>query len=310
MLIGCRVSIWVIIHERIIQGSEGGMLSRISQYLRMIKFSHSVFALPFALTAALVSAGGIPPPGKLLWIVVAMVGARSGAMGLNRVIDRGIDALNPRTMGRELPAGKIKAVEALLFSVISLSALVFASYKLNPLCLKLSPVAIAIIAVYSYTKRFTWMSHFVLGLALSLAPLGAWVAIRGEMQMAMLPLALAVLFWLPGFDILYALQDVDFDRSHGLFSIPARFGVRRALYMSRALHALSWGFLCLTGLVLNLGLLYWIGVFIAGGLFLREHSLVHADDLSRLDMAFFNMNGYISMTVFLFTLLDYLVPHI
>lgn len=283
------------------------MLGRVSLYLRMIKFSHSVFALPFALTAAIIAAGGLPPAGKLFWIVVAMVGARSGAMGLNRVIDRPIDALNPRTRGRELPSGKIKAWEALLFSVVSLCVLVLAAYMLNPLCLKLSPVAIAVIVVYSYTKRFTWMSHFVLGLTLSVAPLGAWIAIRGTLEPGILPLAFAVLFWLPGFDILYALQDVEFDRSHGLYSIPARFGVGRALFVSRAFHALSWGFLALTGLMLHLGVLYWAGIFIAGGLFIREHSLVRADDLSKLDMAFFNMNGYISMTVFVFTLLDYIV---
>lgn len=287
--------------------SEGKMLGRVSLYLRMIKFSHSVFALPFALTAAIIAAGGLPPVGKLFWIVVAMVGARSGAMGLNRVIDRPIDALNPRTRGRELPSGKIKAWEALLFSAVSLCVLVLAAYMLNPLCLKLSPVAIAVIVVYSYTKRFTWMSHFVLGLTLSVAPLGAWIAIKGTLEPGILPLALAVLFWLPGFDILYALQDVEFDRSHGLYSVPARFGVGRALFISRALHALSWGFLALTGLMLHLGVLYWAGIIIAGGLFIREHSLVRADDLSKLDMAFFNMNGYISMTVFVFTLLDYIV---
>lgn len=287
--------------------SEGKMFGRVSLYLRMIKFSHSVFALPFALTAAIIASGGLPPVGKLFWIVVAMVGARSGAMGLNRVIDRPIDALNPRTRGRELPSGKIKAWEALLFSVVSLCVLVFAAYMLNPLCLKLSPVAIAVIVVYSYTKRFTWMSHFVLGLTLSVAPLGAWIAIKGTLEPGILPLGLAVLFWLPGFDILYALQDVEFDRSHGLYSIPARFGVGRALFVSRALHALSWGFLALTGLMLHLGVLYWAGIIIAGGLFIREHSLVRADDLSKLDMAFFNMNGYISMTVFVFTLLDYII---
>jgi 4-hydroxybenzoate polyprenyltransferase len=283
------------------------MFGRVSMYLRMIRFSHSVFALPFALTAAIIAAGGLPPAGKLFWIVVAMVGARSGAMGLNRVIDRPIDALNPRTRGRELPSGKIKAREALLFSIVSLCVLVLAAYMLNPLCLKLSPVAIAVIVVYSYTKRFTWMSHFVLGLTLSVAPLGAWIAIKGTLEPGILPLALAVLFWLPGFDILYALQDVEFDRSHGLYSIPARFGVGRALLVSRALHALSWGFLALTGLMLHLGVLYWAGIIIAGGLFIREHSLVRADDLSKLDMAFFNMNGYISMTVFVFTLLDYII---
>jgi 4-hydroxybenzoate polyprenyltransferase len=283
------------------------MLSRVALYLRMIKFSHSVFALPFALTSVLIAAGGLPSPAKLFWVIIAMVSARSGAMGLNRVIDRKLDALNPRTRGRELPSGKIRAADALFFSIFSLAILVFSAYMLNPLCFRLSPLAIAAIGAYSFTKRFTWASHFVLGIAISAAPLGAWIAMRGTFDMEIIPLTLAVIFWLPGFDVLYALQDVDFDRSHGLHSIPARFGVARSLLVARLLHATSWSMLALTGLIFGLGALYWAGVLLAAGLFIYEHSLVRPDDLSRLDMAFFNMNGYISVAVFIFTLLDYLI---
>lgn len=280
------------------------MLKTAADYLRMIKFSHSVFALPFALASAVLASGGVPPGDKLLWIIVAMVAARSGAMGLNRVIDRRIDAENPRTMGRELPAGKIRARDALVFSAASLGVLVFAAYRLNPLCLRLSPLAIAVLVLYSFTKRFTWAAHMVLGLSLALAPLGAWAAVRGALDVEALPLALAVLFWLPGFDILYALLDIEFDRSHGIFSVPARFGVRRALMLSRALHVLAWACLALTGLVFGLGPLYWAGMLVVAGLLIYEHSIVRPDDLSRLDMAFFNMNGYISVSVFVFTFLD------
>lgn len=276
----------------------------------MIKFSHSVFALPFALMAASIAAGGLPTLRQTFWVIVAMVGARSGAMGMNRIIDRKIDAMNPRTKGREVPSGRIGTGEVLLFSLISFAVLVLAAYELNPLCLKLSPVAIAVIIFYSYTKRFTWLSHFVLGIALSAAPIGAWIAIRGTFDVEVLPLALAVALWLPGFDILYALQDVEFDRSHGLNSIPARFGVRNSLLLSRALHGLSWGLLLLAGVMLRLGPVYWLGVLVAGGLFVYEHSLLRSDDLRKLDMAFFNMNGYISVTVFVFTLIDRLVPHL
>lgn len=272
----------------------------------MIKFSHSIFALPFALTAALIAAGGIPDYRELFWILVAMIAARSGAMGLNRYIDRHIDAKNPRTQNRELPSGKLRASDTLVFSLVSLGVFVFAAYMLNPLCLKLSPVVLVVLAGYSYMKRFTWGAHFVLGLALALAPLGAWVAIKGTLDPEILPLSLAVLFWLPGFDILYALMDMEFDRTHGLFSVPARFGVRRALLISRALHLISWCFLIINGVVFGLGAIYFTGVLVAGALFCYEHSLIKHDDLSKLNMAFFNMNGYISVTVFVFTLAGYL----
>jgi len=283
------------------------VFDRVVLYFRMIRFSHSVFALPFALTAAVIAASGLPSLRSLFWIILAMVAARSGAMGLNRFADRNIDAMNPRTRGRELPSGKIKAWEALLFSVVSLAVMVLAAYMLNPLCYRLSPFAVAAVAFYSYTKRFTWLSHFMLGIAISAAPLGAWIAVRGTLEPEVLPLTIAVLLWLPGFDILYALQDVDFDRKHGLHSIPARFGVGKSLLAARVLHALSWGMLALTGLVFHLGAFYWLGIIAAGGLFVYEHSLVREGDLTRLDMAFFNMNGYISVTVFAFTVLDYII---
>lgn len=283
------------------------MLEKITLYLKMIKFSHSVFALPFALTGAVIAASGIPSLMQLFWIVVAMVSARSGAMGLNRIIDRKIDAANPRTANREIPSGKIKTSNAVLFAMISFGVLIFAAYMLNPLCLKLSPLAIAVLFLYSYTKRFTWLSHFVLGIALSAAPVGAWIAVRGAFNSEILPMVFAVVFWLAGFDVLYALQDVGFDRAHGLRSIPEKFGIKDALLFSRIFHLITWGLLAFTGLIFDLGIFYWIGMTFTGGLFIYEHSLVKHNDLSRLDMAFFNMNGYISITVFIFTLLDYLV---
>lgn len=284
-----------------------GLIDRTVNYLKMIKVSHSIFALPFALGGAVMAAGGIPGARETFWIIVAMVGARSGAMGLNRVIDRHIDAQNPRTSSREIPAGKIGSTEALAFSIVSLAIMVFAAWMLNPLCLKLSPLAIMVLVLYSYTKRFTWGAHFVLGVALAAAPLGAWVAIRGTIDAEAFPLALAVLFWLPGFDILYALQDMEFDRAHGLYSIPARFGVKRSLIMARVLHVMSWALLVLAGQMLSVGIVYWLGMAVVAGLFIYEHSLVRANDLSKLDMAFFNMNGYISVAFFLFTLADYII---
>lgn len=282
------------------------MLQRITLYMRMIRFSHSIFALPFAFTAAVIGAAGIPGLGQIFWIIVAMVGARSGAMGLNRIIDRKIDAENPRTSVREIPRGVIAVGEAAVFVAVSFGLMVFAASMLNPLCLKLSPVAIGVLVLYSYTKRFTWFAHFVLGLSISASPLGAWMAVRGTLDWQIIPLAIAVIFWLAGFDVLYALQDMDFDRSHGLHSIPQRFGVRWSLFLARLFHLCSYLLLLATGYICGLGMPYWIGMFIVAGLFLYEHSLVREGDLSRLDMAFFNMNGYISVAVFISTLLAFI----
>ncbi|MCL0037865.1 putative 4-hydroxybenzoate polyprenyltransferase [Thermodesulfovibrionales bacterium] len=273
-------------------------------YLGMIKFSHTVFALPFAFTGAILAVSGVPPIKQIFWITIALVGARAGAMGLNRIIDRSIDAKNPRTKEREIPAGKIKVRDAAIFTFISFAVFVFAAYNLSPLCLKLSPLAILIITIYSYTKRFTWMSHFVLGIAISAAPLGAWIAVKGSLNLEIIPLSIAVIFWLAGFDILYALQDVEFDKKYGLYSIPQRFGIKKALVLSKIFHLVTWLLLCSTGLIFNLGIVYWAGMLLVAGLLIHEHSLVKPNDLSRLNAAFFDMNGYISIAVFVFTLVS------
>jgi len=278
---------------------------KVVVYLRMIRFPHSIFALPFAFTAAIMAADGIPSLKKIFWITIAMVGARSGAMGLNRIIDRKIDQVNPRTRNRELPRGLVKVSEAVLFTGASFAIFVVAAYMLNPLCLKLSPIALAVLFIYSYVKRFTWATHFVLGIALSAAPLGAWIAVRGTFDTAILPMAVAVIFWLAGFDTLYALQDIKFDKSHSLHSIPKRFGVKKALVSARIFHLITFLLLLFSGILFRLGIFYWLGMTVIAGLFIYEHSLVKEDDLSKLDMAFFNMNGYISMAVFISTLMDY-----
>jgi len=282
------------------------VMQKVSLYLRMIKFSHSIFALPFAFTSALIAASGVPSLHQIFWITVAMVGARSGAMGMNRIIDRQIDRDNPRTAAREIPRGVVKVSEAGAFVLLSFCLMIGAAYMLNPLCLMLSPIAIGVLFLYSFTKRFTWMAHLVLGIAISAGPLGAWIAITGSFDPMILPLALAVICWLAGFDILYALQDIEFDKLYGLFSIPQRFGIRRSLSIARVLHVITFGLLVLNGVLFGLGKLYGAGMFIVAGLFLYEHSLVKEHDLTRLDMAFFNMNGYISMTIFIATLADFM----
>ncbi|MDO9027812.1 MAG: UbiA-like polyprenyltransferase [Candidatus Roizmanbacteria bacterium] len=281
---------------------------KITDYLRLIKFSHSVFALPFAFTGALIAAEGIPELRQIFWITVAMVGGRSGAMGMNRIADRNIDALNPRTKNRELPRGVIKAWEAYAFTILSFALLLFAAYMLNPLCLKVSPLVLLVLIGYSYTKRVTWLSHLVLGTALSLAPIGAWIAIRGTFDLEILLLSSAVMFWVAGFDVFYALQDMDFDKTHGLYSIPARFGIKTSLRIAGLFHLAAISLLLSLVPVFKLTGFYLAGVLIASTLLIYEHSLVKPDDLSRLDMAFFNINGYISITVFAFTLLNYLIP--
>ncbi|HSB34999.1 MAG TPA: UbiA-like polyprenyltransferase [Nitrospirota bacterium] len=280
---------------------------KIRIILEMIKFEHTVFALPFAFTGALLAARGVPSWGTILWITVSMVGARSAAMGFNRWADREIDAENPRTKTRALPQKLVSPGQVIVFIALSSSVLVFAAYKLNPLCFYLSPLALGIVFLYSYTKRFTFLAHAFLGLAISGAPLGAWIAVTGRFEAPAFVLALAVLFWLLGFDVLYALQDIDFDRKAGLHSIPQRFGIGRSLWISRLSHAVTMAALFWLAPLCSLGWLYIAGVLIALGLIIYEHSLVRENDLSKLDFAFFNMNGYISVTIFFFTLLDVLL---
>jgi len=284
------------------------LVAKITDFLRLIKFSHSVFALPFAFTSAVIASGGIPSLYQIFWITVAMVGGRTGAMGMNRIVDRKFDALNPRTRNREIPAGVIKAWEAFIFTAIAFAFLLLAAYKLNPLCFKISPLFLLVLFSYSYTKRFTWLCHIVLGVSLALAPLGAWIAIKGNFNPDILPLCFAVMLWVAGFDTLYGLQDMDFDKRQGLHSIPSVFGVKASLWIARMFHFITICLLLSLVPIFNLSGIYLFGVLIASGLMLYEHSLVKSNDLSKLDMAFFNMNGYISVTIFVFTLFNYLLP--
>ncbi len=273
----------------------------------MIKFEHTIFALPFAFTGALLAAHEIPPWKTVLWIIVAMVGARSAAMGFNRWADRKFDAENPRTKERALPKGLVTSRQVVVFIAASSALLVFAAYMLNPLAFALSPVALAIVFFYSYTKRFTFLSHAFLGLGISGAPLGAWIAVTGRFDTPAFVLSAAVLFWLLGFDVLYALQDIDFDNRAGLHSIPQQFGIGRSLWISRISHVITMVMLFWLSSLLSLGRYYRAGVLLSLALIVYEHSLVRKNDLSKLNFAFFNMNGYISVTIFLFTLLDILL---
>jgi len=280
---------------------------RLKTFAELVKFEHTVFALPFAYAGAFLAAGGWPGLDKFWWVTVAMVGARSAAMSLNRLIDRYIDARNPRTAGRPLPQGRMKVPEVVAIIVLSLVVLYLAAANLNPLCVTLFPLVVFILVAYSYTKRFTWAAHFVLGLALGFAPFGGWIAVTGTIHPASLALGVAVGLWVAGFDLIYAILDVDFDRQEGLYSIPAVFGVRRALQVSSSLHIAT--FLILLGLFfyLGLGYLYLAGVLVTGILLWYEHAIISPSDLSRLDVAFFNVNGIIGIIFFCFTLLDLVV---
>jgi 4-hydroxybenzoate polyprenyltransferase len=271
------------------------LAARAIAYGRMVKLSHSVFALPFALASALLAGGGRVPPRTLLLIVVAMVGARSAAMGFNRLADHAIDARNPRTAGRELPRGVLSRAQVWLFVALSAAALVAAAALLNPLCLALSPVALGVVLGYSYTKRFTSLAHVVLGLALAIAPVGAWLAVRGRFDATPLAIGGAVLFWVAGFDTIYSCQDADFDRASSLHSLPARFGVARALLLARASHLVAACFLAAVFWLEPLHALYLGGVAAVAAGLVYEHTLVRATDLSRVNAAFFLVNGWISV---------------
>lgn len=276
---------------------------RIVLYGRMIRFTHSVFALPFALTSFALAVESGVPWRVLGLVIVAMVGARSAAMGFNRLADHWIDARNPRTAGRELPRGLLTRAEVWLFVIVSAAALVGAAALLNPLCLALSPLALGIVFAYSYAKRFTPFSHLVLGVSLGIAPIGAWLAVRGAFALEPLLLACAVMCWVAGFDVIYACQDVDYDRGAGLHSLPARLGVAGALRVARGLHVAAVALLASLALVRPLHPVYLAGVAAVALLMLYEHSLVHPQDLSRVDAAFFNTNAWISVGYLATTLL-------
>jgi 4-hydroxybenzoate polyprenyltransferase len=289
------------------------LVEKIRNYASLVRFSHTVFALPFAF-ASLVLAWPTHPITlrTVFWILVAMVGARTAAMGFNRLADRKFDALNPRTEAWELPKGTVKIWEAGVLTLVASLIFIFGAYQLNWTCFVLSPVALAVIFFYSLTKRFTWASHLFLGVALSLAPIGAWLAVAGwpiDLQELVIPLCLglAVVFWLAGFDIIYSLQDREFDRAHGLHSIPVRFGVTWALRLSSFFHICTIVFLILVGVAANLGVIYWIGCLAVSVILLWEHRIVRPTDLSRINRAFFDFNAYVSIGYFLVTLADVLV---
>ena len=276
---------------------------RIRTVLEMIKFEHSVFALPFALVGALLAAragGALPTVRQLLWIVVAMVGARSAAMTLNRLADIEYDRRNPRTANRALPAGELSVGFAWMFTAVSSAVLVLAAWQLNPLALKLSPLALAILFFYSYTKRFTAWSHFVLGFCLGISPAAAWIAIRGSLDWRMLILCAAVTLWVGGFDVLYACQDVEFDKAAGLFSIPRKLGISRALEIARGMHVVMVILLAWLAWSFRLAWPAWVGIGVVAALLAYEHSLLKPNDLSKMNAAFFTVNGYISLQFLLF----------
>jgi len=272
-----------------------------------IKWEHTIFALPFAYLGAVLAAGGLPQLATLLWITLAMVGARTAAMSFNRAIDARFDAANPRTAMRPIPAGRLSVRATLVMAALALLLLVVAAAQLNWLCLLLSPIAVVALAGYSYTKRFTWLCHFVLGLTDGIAPAGGWLGVRPAFALPMVLLSGAVAVWIAGFDIIYACQDVAFDRTHGLHSAPARFGIPAALWLSSALHVLMIALLIALGASLGLGWIYYLGVAATAGLLIYEHRLITPADMSRIDVAFFNVNSYIAGVLFLFTLFDALL---
>jgi 4-hydroxybenzoate polyprenyltransferase len=274
--------------------------------LEMVKIEHTIFALPFALMSAFLAARGLPDIWQIAWILLAMTGARSAAMAFNRLVDLPFDSRNPRTASRALPQRLVTKGFVVGFIIISSAALVFAASRLNPLSLALSPLALAIIFFYSFTKRFTWLSHVFLGIALAAAPIGAWVALRGTIESSPLILGLAVALWVSGFDIIYSCQDVDFDRKESLFSIPRRFGTANALRISSLLHFIMIGILAFLFWKENLGTISYCGLAGVGLLLAYEHSLVRPEDLSRANTAFFTINGWISIFLFVSTTIDLL----
>ncbi len=285
------------------------LLKNLRVTLEMIKWEHSIFALPFALCGAMLAARGVPTTHQLLWIVVAMVAARSAAMSFNRLADAAIDAANPRTQARALPAGMLTRGFVKGFVILSSSVFVLAAWGLNRLAFLLSPLALGIVLLYSYTKRWTRLSHLALGFALGVAPAAAWIAVRGSLDPRILLLTAAVTFWVAGFDVLYACQDLEFDRQAGLHSIPRYFGVPNALWIARLFHLLMLGLLAALIVEFGLGKLAWIGLAAVFLLLAYEHSLVSKDDLSKLNAAFFTMNGIIAVVFWVFIAADLLLRY-
>ena len=273
-------------------------MNSVRHFLDAIKFEHTVFALPFAYVAMVLAAHGWPDVRIVGWVTLAMISARTLAMAVNRLADRWFDARNPRTCGRHLPSGLLTPAQVTTAAMAAGAVFLLSAWMLNPLCLALAPLAILFLVGYSYTKRFTWLSHWILGFTDGIAAAGAWIAVRGGFDPPVFVLWFALMVWIAGFDLIYACQDVEFDRAEGLHSVPARFGVAAALRVAKVCHVLTVLAFAALGVVMGLGVLYWLGVAMVAGLLVYEHSLVSPTDLSRLDVAFFNVNGYIAVILF------------
>jgi 4-hydroxybenzoate polyprenyltransferase len=289
------------------KGRKGiGLFKKLRIILEMVKIEHTIFALPFALLGAVLAVRGWPRPAQIAWILLAMAGARSAAMAFNRLVDFPFDARNPRTASRALPKKQLTRGFVIAFIIVSSSILVFSASRLNRLSLELSPLALGIIFFYSYTKRFTWLTHIFLGISLACAPIGAWIALRGDITLSPVILGLAVVLWVAGFDIIYSCQDVEFDRGESLYSIPKRFGVAAALWLSAIFHLVMLSILGFLFLREGLGGIGFSGLAVVGLLLAYEHSLVRPTDLSRANTAFFTINGWISVLLFATTMIDLL----
>lgn len=284
------------------------MWKKISILLEMIKFKHTIFAMPFALMGAFLAGRGLPKLSIFFWVLVAMVGARTSAMGFNRIVDRHIDAANPRTASRALPAGEVTIFESWAMVVLASLLFFFACYMLNPLALKIAPLALMLTLGYSLTKRFTWLCHVVLGIALAFSPLGGWVAVAASLNGYPWVLSLGVLFWVAGFDCIYACLDADFDRQAGLYSMPSFFGRRNAFRIAVGFHVLAFILFILTGIQSKLTIWYYAGIVITGGALFYQHLIVTPQDLSRIRQSFFSMNGLIALTLFIATCLSLAFP--
>jgi len=277
------------------------MWQKICVLLEMIKFKHTVFAMPFALIGAFLAGRGVPDGSVFLWVVLAMVGARTSAMGFNRIVDRRFDAANPRTADRALPAGEVSLVESWGMVLLAAALFFFACFMLNPVALLIAPVALALTLFYSLTKRFTWLCHVVLGVALAFSPLGGWVAVAASLEGYPWVLSLGVLFWVAGFDCIYACLDADFDREVGLYSMPAIFGRRNGFRVAVGFHVLAFGLFTLTGMQMGLNRWYYVGIAMTGAALFYQHFIVTPKDLSRIRQSFFSMNGLIALTLFFAT---------
>ena len=279
--------------------------SKIVEYFELIKFEHTIFALPFALSGMLLaSPTKFPALSIFIWVILAMLAGRTAAMALNRLIDAGIDKKNPRTSNRAIPAGRIKKFSAFILSIIAFTVMIFAVWQLPLICKQLLPLAILILVTYSFTKRFTHLSHFVLGGALGTAAGGGWLAVSGEFSLPVVLWGISVVFWVAGFDVIYAIQDIDFDRKNKLFSIPAWLGIKKSLLASKIFHFFTIVLLITLGLVYTVGIFYWFGIAFVACMLFWEHSLLKENDLSKINAAFFNINGYASIGIFIFILMD------